>query len=102
MLPYVFVAGHVTYARYVLCYLREMERLPQEVLSHFTKGEHVMHHSAGLWNDIWSDMMSETTFMRYGHAPGGIVGITLKPATLKVWALSMHACSWLESDMDDT
>ena len=73
-----------------------MERLPQEVLSHFTKSEHVMHHSAGLWNGISSDMMSETTYMRYGHAPGGIVGITLKPETLKVWALCL-----LESDLDD-
>ena len=76
-----------------------MERLPQEVLSHFMKGEHVMHHSAGLWNGIWSDMMIETTFMRYGHAPGGKVGIT--PYTLKLWALSLHACSRLESDLDD-
>ena len=101
MLPYFFAAGHVTYARYVLCYLREMERLPQEVLSHFVNGEHVMHHSAGLWNGILSDMMSEKTYMRYGHAPGGIVGITLKPETLKVWALNLHACSWLESDLDD-
>jgi hypothetical protein len=78
-----------------------MERLPQEVLSHFMKGEHVMHHSAGLWNGIWSDMMIETTFVRYGHAPGVIVGITLKPETLKVWALSLHACSRLKSDLDD-
>ena len=101
MLPYFFAAGHVTYARYGLCYLREMERLPQEVLSHFTKGEHVMHHSAGSWSGIWSDMMIETTYIRYGHAPGGIVGIALKPETLKVWALSLHACSWLESDLDD-
>ena len=103
MLPYFITAGHVTYARYGLCYLREMERLPQEVLSHFTNSEHVMHHSAGLWNSIWSDMMSETIYMRYGHAPGGvgIVGITLKPETLKVWALSLHACSWLKSDLDD-
>ena len=101
MLPYFFAAGHVNYARYGLCYLREMKRLPQEVLSHFMKGEHVMHHSAGLWNGIWSDMMIETTFMRYGHAPGGIVGITLKPETPKVWALSLHACSRLDSDLDD-
>ncbi|KAK2185277.1 hypothetical protein NP493_241g06091 [Ridgeia piscesae] len=79
MLPYFFAAGHVNYARYGLCYLREMERLPQEVLSHFMKGEHVMYHSDALWNGIWSDMMIETTFMRYGHAPGGIVGITHKP-----------------------
>ena len=77
MLPHLFAAGHVTYARYVLCYLREVERLPQEVLSHFTKGEHVMHHSAGSWNGIWSDMMSETTYMRYGHAPGGYLASCL-------------------------
>ena len=62
MLPYFFAAGHMTYARYVLCYI--CERLPQEIWSHFTKGEHFMHHSAGLWNGIWSDMMSETTYMR--------------------------------------
>jgi len=79
-----------------------MERLPKEVLSHFMNGEHVMHHSAGLWNGIWSDMMIETTFMRYGHAPEWrVVGITPKPETLKVWALSLHACSRLESDLDD-
>ena len=57
MLPYFFAAGHVIYARYGLCYVREMERLPQEMWSYFMKGEHVMHHSAGLWNGIWSDMM---------------------------------------------
>ena len=28
--------------RYGLCYIREMERLPQEVLSHFMKGENVI------------------------------------------------------------
>ena len=32
---------------------------------------------------------------------GGIVGITLKPETLKVLALSLHACSRLHSDLDD-
>ena len=37
MLSYLFAAVHVIYARCVLCYLREVERLPQEVLSHFTK-----------------------------------------------------------------
>ena len=39
--------------------------------------------------------------MRYGYAPGWIVGITLTPETLKVWALSLHACSRLDSDLDD-
>ena len=32
---------------------------------------------------------------------GGVVGITLKPETLKVWSLSLHACSRLDSDLDD-
>ena len=101
MLPYFFAAGHVNYVRYGLCYQWEMERLPEEVLSHFLNGEYVMHHSAGLWNGIWSDMMIETTFMQYGHAPSGIIGITIKPETLKVWVISLHKCSLLESDFDD-
>ena len=101
MLPYFFAAGHVHYARYGLCYLRAMEALPEEVLDRFMKGEHVMRHQRGLWNGLWSDMFIETTFMRYGHAPNGIIGITLKPDTLKVWALSLHTCSSLEAALDE-
>lgn len=46
-------------------------------------------------------MFIETTFMRYGHAPNGIIGITLKPDTLKVWALSLHTCSTVEAALDE-
>ena len=101
IVPYFFASEHVNYARYGLIYLREMEKLPEEVFSCFMKGEHVMRHSAGLWNGIWSDMMIETTFMQYGHSSGGLIGITLKPETVKVWALSLHSCSRLESDLDN-
>ena len=93
MLPYIFAAGHVNYAHYGLYYLRSLERLPKEVAERFLNGEHVMRHNPGLWNGILSDMYSETTFMRYGHGPGGIVGITLNPHALKRWALSLHICS---------
>ena len=51
------------------------------------KGEHVMHHIPGLWNGLWSDMYNESTFMRYGHSHGGIIGITQQPETRKIWAL---------------
>ena len=34
----------------------------------------------------------ESTFMRYGHSVGGIIGITLKSKALKIWALSRHIC----------
>ena len=101
MMPYFFAAGHVHYARYGLIYLRAMESLSEPVLCHFMKGEHVMRHVRGIWNGIWSDMFIETTFMRYGHGKGGIIGITLKPETLKTWALSLHICSVLESDLAD-
>ena len=99
MLPYFFASAHVNYARYGLYYLHSMGSLGQEELSKFMKGEHVMHHVPGLWNGIWSDMFIETTFVRYGHGPGGIIGITLKPETLKTWALGLHICSRLEQDI---
>jgi len=40
-----------------------------------------------VWNAIWRDMFIETTFMRYGHGKRGIIGLTLKPETLKIWGL---------------
>ena len=33
--------------------------------------------------------------------PNNILGITLKPGTLKVWALSLHTCSSMESALDE-
>ena len=56
------------------------------------KGQHTMHHNAAIWNGILSDMFIERTF-RYDHGPKGIIGITLKPNTLKTWALGLHICS---------
>ena len=56
-----------------------MERIPGAVLKLFMVGENVMRHKPGLWNGMWSDMFIETTSMRYGHGPNGIIGINLKP-----------------------
>ena len=99
MLPHFFSSGHVHYARYGLYYLRLIEGLPQDVLKRFMNGEHVMRHIPGVWNAIWSDMFIESTFMRYGHGKRGIIGVTLKPETLKIWGLSLHICSRLEEDI---
>ena len=46
-------------------------------------------------------MFIETTFMRYGHGKCGIIGLTLKPETLKIWGLSLHICSRLEEHLAD-
>ena len=101
MMPLFFAAGHTHYARYALYYLRTMEQLPPEVLKHFTAREHTMHHTPGYFNGIWTDMAIETTYMRYGHGRKGIVGITLKPETLKTWAYSPHACNRVTNDLNE-
>jgi len=101
MLPYFFAAGHQNYARYGTYYLHSMERLPTDVLQQFMEGYHVMRHRPGIWNAIWSDMFIESTFMRYGHGVGGIIGITLNSSALKKWAFSMHIFSQLEEDVTE-
>ena len=83
MIPYFFAAGHVNYASYGLYYMRSMERLHENVLKRFLNEEHVRSHNPGVWNGIWSNMFIETTFMCYGKGPGGLVGVTLKPSTIK-------------------
>ena len=100
MMPLFFAASHFNYARYGLYYLRAMAEMPEDVRQHFMKGEHTMHHNPGLFNGIWSDMAIETTFMRYGHGQSGIIGITLRPETLKTWAYSLHACNTIVSNLD--
>ncbi|KAG0712796.1 hypothetical protein GWK47_017680 [Chionoecetes opilio] len=99
MMPYFFASAHFNYARYGLYYLRSMEAMPAEVLPECMRGNHVMRHNPGIWNGIWSDMFIESTFMRYGHEAGGLVGLTLQPSAVSRWALSLHVCSQLRVDL---
>ena len=61
-----------------------------------------MHHNPSTWNGIWSNMYIETTFMRYGHEAGGLIGITLQPSAVARWALSVHICTQLRGDLAAT
>ena len=101
MIPYFFASGHIHYARYSLVYLRSMEKLHGDILERFMKGEHVQRHRNGVWNGLWSDMFIETTFMRYGHGPRGLTGLTLNQSAVSRWALSLHTCSRLLKDVAD-
>ena len=56
-----FSEGHFYYARYGLCYINSMEKLPNEIFESFIKGEHVTRHKREIWNSIWSNMMIQTT-----------------------------------------
>lgn len=78
-----------------------MEQLDPVLREKLLKGEHVARHSPGIWNGIWTDMLIETTFMRFGKSRGGIKGITLQPNTVKKWALSLHVCGQLSKDVQD-
>ena len=84
MIPYFFAAGHVNYRRYGLCYLLSMSRLPPTILEQVLNGEHVLRHREGIWNGIWSDMMIETSYMKFGKGPNGINGKATKPKTLQI------------------
>ena len=94
-------AGDTHYAQYALYYLRTMEHLPHEVFKHFTAQEYTLHHAPGYFNRIWTDMAIETTHMRYGHGRKGIIGIILKPETLKTWTYSLHACNQVTNDLNE-
>lgn len=48
---------------------------------------------------MWSDMFIETIFIRYGHGPGGLIGITLNQSAVQRWALSLHTSSRLIKDL---
>ena len=100
MMPLFFAAQHVNYAQYGLYYLRSMQAMPDDVQEHFIRGQHTMHHTEGIFNGMWSDMAIETTFMRYGHSRGGIIGITLRPDSVKTWAYSLHTCNGIISDLN--
>ena len=56
----------------------------------FFHNEHITRHQQGLWNDIWSDMLIETTFMKYGTGPRGLIDITLQQCSVKKWDYSLH------------
>ena len=99
MIPYFAAAGHWHYLRYSIVYLMKMTKLPEDLLIMFPGGEHSMRHQNGLWNSIWSDQMIETTVMRYGHGPSGMVGITFNDKALDRWARSLHLSSLVEQNL---
>ena len=78
-----------------------MRKLPPDILKRFLAGEHVTRHQKGFWNGIWSDMFIETSFMRFGKGPAGLIGLTLRPKSMKVWAYSLHSCTRILHDLDD-
>ena len=95
MLPYMLAAHKPNYSRSV----RSVTWLPADILDKFCHGEQSLYQVAGLINGMWSDMYIETTWMRKGHGPGGIIGITEHPQVMAMWVHSMDATMSLITDL---
>ena len=63
------------------------------------KGEHVKRLQEGLWNSIWTEMAIESTDMKIGKGPSGLIGVTTEERTVK--ANGHHLCSNLLSELDN-
>ena len=72
-----FPAGYYNYARYGLHCINSMEKLPNETLESFMKWEHVTCHKRRIWKSIWSNMMIETTYIKFEKGPGRITGVKM-------------------------
>ena len=100
MLPYFLAASHWNYARDGIAYVQMMENVPGNVLNPLMKGEHVVRLREGLWNAIWMNIAIESTYMRMGKGPSGLIGVTTQERTVKVWANGDHLCKKLLSEID--
>ena len=51
----------------------------------FFSAKHTMHHSDGLLNRIWSGVINDTTYLRYGCGVNSTVDPTIKVQPVKEW-----------------
>ena len=64
------------------------------------KGEHVAHLKRNFWNGIWSDKSIETTYMKIGKGPAGLIGQTANSRSLTIWASSHHLESEILTELE--
>ena len=55
-----------------------------------------MRNQNDIWNTIWTDMMTKTTVMCYGHGPTGMKRMTFNEKSLDHWTKSLHISSIME------
>ena len=70
MIPYFFAAGHCNYAinSIVHSVSENDEKLPNSLLDKIMNDEHVVHLKNGLFYGIWSDMVIDITYMKFGKS----------------------------------
>lgn len=101
MLCYFWAAGHWNYARYIFWHITDMENfLDDEAESMFLLGDNVCRHTDGSWNAVYSDQFGKQSYLRYGKAKGGLVGLSFSEDQVASQVVSQHVCNYLSLLMD--
>jgi hypothetical protein len=101
MLPYMFAANRVNYARWLPTYLLDMISIPDELKAQFEDGQFTVRETSRCFNGIWSDMATEKTIIRDSKGNSGIVGLTRKEPALVRWSLTRHILGEFASRMKE-
>ena len=91
IIPLFFATGHGNYARWGLYYFSSMEALPDNVHSHFMKGEHTIQLSPTPGSGICSHIGIKVSYNRIGLAAAEIMAQSTNMETVKVWPYSLNA-----------
>ncbi len=93
LLPLLFVANRMNYARYLTVNILLMNRLPADVLTQFQDGNFVAKLTSGRFNSVWLDYTIEATENKALKGTGGIIGLTLRGSALARWFLARPIAS---------
>ena len=101
ILSYFFVAAsHWSYARDETDNLRCLKKFTNTLINSFLDRKHVFHLANGFWNEIWSKMNVESTYMKIGKGPKGLICKTTREMEVKIWALNQHLCGELMAELE--
>ena len=105
MLPYIAAAGHHNYAKSLVLYLTQMEKLQSthpHVYSKIVDGFFVLRRTKSYWAGIYSDVYIEQVLMKNVKAVGGLTrGRGFDQTTSLVWLLSTPPCAEVNRAMRD-
>ena len=85
LLPFLFSSNRSVYSRYMPYMVLQMNRLPDDIVTSFNKGQFVSKLTAGCVNALWYDYVLEVTENKDLKSSGGIIGITHNDQALTRW-----------------
>ena len=86
----LFATNCSNYSWYVLIYILDMLKLPEDVAEEFSNGQLVGQEKSGAFNTLWTYIEVEKTVIRDSKSEGGVIGITRNTAALLHWTLTRH------------